>query len=33
MDHINYYRDFLESIIDYRKTVLLVFLIQNDKDI
>ena len=33
MDHINFFRDFLESIINYRKPVLLIFLSQNDKDL
>ena len=33
MDNSNYFRDLFESIIDYRKIVLLIFLIQNDKDL
>ena len=32
MDNENYFKDLLESIPDYRKIVLLVFLIKNDKD-
>ena len=31
MDNSNYFRDLIESISDYRKIVLLIFLIQNDK--
>ena len=31
MDNIIYFRDLFESIRDYRKIVLLIFLIQNDK--
>ena len=31
MKNSNYFKDLLESIPDYRKIVLLVFLIQNDK--
>ena len=30
MDNINYLKDKFESIIDYKKIVLLIFLIQND---
>ena len=33
MANINYFKDIFESIHDYRKTVLLVFLIQNDKNL
>ena len=33
MDNVNYFRDLFESISDYRKTVLLKFLIQNDKNL
>ena len=33
MDNINYFRDLFESILDYRKIVLLIFLIQNDKNL
>ena len=33
MDNINYFRDLFESIPDYRKIVLLIFLIQNDKNL
>ena len=31
MHIINYFKDILESISEYRKIVLLIFLIQNDK--
>ena len=31
MNYENYFRDMFESITDYRKIVLLIFLIQNDK--
>ena len=30
---VNYFKDFFESIPDYRKIVLLIFLIQNDKNL
>ena len=33
MDNENYFKDMFESIPDYRKIVLLVFLIQNDKNL
>ena len=33
MINSNYFRDILESIPDYRKIVLLIFLIKNDKDL
>ena len=33
MNNINYFRDLFESIHDYRKIVLLIFLIQNDKNL
>ena len=33
MDNIKYFRDLFESIPDYRKIVLLIFLIQNDKNL
>ena len=33
MDNINYFKDLFESITDYRKIVLLIFLIQNDKNL
>ena len=33
MDNSNYFRDLFESIEDYRKIVLLTFLIQNDKNL
>ena len=33
MNNSNYFKDLLESIPDYRKIVLLVFLIQNDKNL
>ena len=32
MDNVNYFKDLFESIPDYRKIVLLIFLIQNDKN-
>ena len=33
MDHVNYFKELFESITDYRKIVLLIFLIHNDKDL
>ena len=33
MDNSNYFSELLESIPDYRKIVLLIFLIQNDKNL
>ena len=33
MDNINYLKDFFESITDYRKIVLLMFLIKDDKNL
>ena len=33
MDNINYFQDIIESTPDYRKIVLLIFLIQNDKNL
>ena len=33
MDNINYFKDLFESITDYRKIVLLIFLIQNDNNL
>ena len=33
MDNTNYFTDIFESIPDYRKIVLLIFLIQNDKNL
>ena len=33
MDNINYFKDKFESIHDYKKIVLLIFLIQNDKNL
>ena len=33
MDNENYFKDKFESIPDYRKIVLLIFLIQNDKNL
>ena len=33
MNYVNYFRDIFESITDYRKIVLLIFLIQNDKNL
>ena len=32
MNYENYFKDLFESIEDYRKIVLLIFLIKNDKD-
>ena len=31
MENENYFKDIFESITDYKKIVLLIFLIQNDK--
>ena len=33
MDDINYFKDMLKSIQDYRKIVLLIFIIKQDNDI
>ena len=33
MNIINYFKDIFESIHDYKKIVLLIFLIQNNKDL
>ena len=33
MDNINYFKDLFESIPDYRKIVLLIFLIKSDEDL
>ena len=33
MNYENYFRDIFESIRDYKKIVLLIFLIQNDKNL
>ena len=33
MNNVNYFKDKFESITDYRKVVLLIFLIQNDKNL
>ena len=33
MNNSNYFKDIFESIPDYRKIVLLIYLIQNDKDL
>ena len=33
MKYNNYFKDIFESIHDYRKIVLLIFLIQNDKNL
>ena len=33
MNNTNYFKDIFESIPDYRKIVLLIFLIQNDKNL
>ena len=32
MNNVNYFKDIFESIQDYKKIVLLIFLIQNDKN-
>ena len=33
MNNVNYFKDLFESIPDYKKIVLLMFLIQNDKNL
>ena len=33
MDNVNYFKDLFESIPDYRKIVLLIFLIENYKNL
>ena len=33
MDNINYLKNIIDSILDYRKIALLMFLIQNDKNL
>ena len=33
MNNSNYFKDIFESISDYRKIVLLIYLIQNDKNL
>ena len=33
MDNVNYLKDLFDSITDYRKIVLLIFLIQNNKNL
>ena len=33
MNNINYFKDIFESILDYRKIIILIFLIQNDVDL
>ena len=33
MDNSNYFKDIFESIHDYKKIVLLIFLFQNDKNL
>ena len=33
MNKVNYFKDLFESIDDYRKIVLLIFLIKNDNDL
>ena len=33
MDNVNYFKDLFESIPDYRKIVLLIFLINNNKNL
>ena len=33
MENENYFKDIFESIHDYKKTILLIFLLQNDKNL
>ena len=33
MNNSNYFKDLFKSILDYKKTVLLIYLIQNDKNL
>ena len=33
MDHVNYFEDFFESIEEYRKTVIKIFLNEDDKNL
>ena len=33
MNHVNYFKDLFESTEDYRKKVLLIFLIKNEKNL
>ena len=33
MNYENYFKDLFESIYDYRKNILLIFLIQNDENL
>ena len=33
MDNENYFKDLFESMLDYKKKLLLIFLIQNDKNL
>ena len=33
MDNSNYFKELFKSVSDYRKVVLLIFLIQNDKNL
>ena len=33
MDNINYFKDIFESIHDYKRIILLIFLIQNNKNL
>ena len=33
MDNINYFRELFESISDFRKVILLMFLVKNDADL
>ena len=33
MDHVNYFKDLFESITDYRKIVLLIFLIKDERNL
>ena len=32
MDHVNYFKDLFESLPDYTKTVVLMFIFKNDTD-
>ena len=33
MDHVTYFKDMFESIQDYRKLVLLIYIFQNDRNL
>ena len=33
MNNVNYFKDLFESVHDYKKIVMLIFLIQNDKNL